>query len=323
MSEPEMDLPSSPQESPSLQDTAISWYVRVRNPELRRDEQRAFLRWLSADERHRHAFTEIEQLWGRLEMPARLLGGNGWYRARSKNRWLAWGSAAACLFMMLAASWHNPGALQRMQADYATRPGEQLQVALADGSQVFLDGDSALSFEEVGGERLATLIRGRAWFEVKRDEQHPFIARQGDFDVRVLGTSFSVDTHGKTRTVAVESGQVRVFWQQQPLVEKILTAGDQLRFLPDETALLDTSDTATLSAWRRGLFVFDQSPLVDVTRTMESILDRRIILSPGIAGMKITGVFQSSNPTAMIDGLVLSSGLKLMDIPLVGLYLYQ
>lgn len=315
-----MSEPATPRD---LNDIAIAWHVRVRNPALSRRERLEFTRWLSADPRHQAAYAEVDLLWESLAQPARTLGADGWHRRGTARRriWPAAMAAGLAMLMVLASWWHNPGLTARWQADYATRPGEQRQIQLADGSSVFLDGDSALSFTQNATTRQATLLRGRAWFDVVRNEDKPFLTRQGDLEVRVLGTSFTLDTHGDTRIVGVESGRVSVFWKNRALSEQALTPGQQLRFRPGQGAQLMAQDVSTLSAWRNGLFVFDRVTLADVAATMESALGQRLILSPALEAQEISGVFQAGNPSAMLDGLTQSAELRTRHIPGIGLYL--
>ena len=67
---------------------------------------------------------------------------------------------------------------------------------LADGTKVHLNSESKLRYPVTfrQAER-RVYLEGEAYFEVSRDEQHPFIVEGKDFAVQVLGTSFNVSNY--------------------------------------------------------------------------------------------------------------------------------
>lgn len=60
------------------------------------------------------------------------------------------------------------------------------------------------------GEERKVYVEGEAYFEVTRDEEHPFIVSVKNFDVRVLGTSFNVMSYDDefASSVTLLSGKV-------------------------------------------------------------------------------------------------------------------
>lgn len=83
--------------------------------------------------------------------------------------------------------------------------------ALPDGSTVVLGKGSELAFA-CGGNRRAANLSGIALFRVRRDEAAPFVVNAEDAQVRVLGTTFSVEHWpGEERVrTRVEQGHVRM-----------------------------------------------------------------------------------------------------------------
>ncbi|MFX9169461.1 FecR domain-containing protein, partial [Acinetobacter baumannii] len=89
----------------------------------------------------------------------------------SRRRWLAGGGLA--LAAGLAGLSLTPLAT-RLRADHATGVGERRDLALADGSHVLLNTDSALSVDYTADRRGVALQRGEAFFAVARDPARPF-----------------------------------------------------------------------------------------------------------------------------------------------------
>lgn len=87
------------------------------------------------------------------------------------------------------------------------------ETLLPDGSKVILKPGSSVEFPEVfaGRERLV-YMQGKAFFDVVKDQNRPFLVHAGELVVRVLGTSFTISELGGTAAteVAVMSGRVVV-----------------------------------------------------------------------------------------------------------------
>ena len=82
-------------------------------------------------------------------------------RLRSPGRWAAAASVLLLAGWILAAS----GLIDRWRADYTTVAGEQRRIALADGSIVILNTDSALALDFNDDRRGVRLLAGEAYFE--------------------------------------------------------------------------------------------------------------------------------------------------------------
>ncbi|WP_437883748.1 FecR/PupR family sigma factor regulator [Pseudomonas sp. LRF_L74] len=79
--------------------TAVSWYVRLQNPQLAASDRIEFRRWLDSDTQHVEAFSDVERLWQTLDAPSRRLGESGWYRP---SRWASvWQHLRAPLLVLL------------------------------------------------------------------------------------------------------------------------------------------------------------------------------------------------------------------------------
>jgi transmembrane sensor len=122
------------------------------------------------------------------------------------------------------------GGNDRMQLLTASTPrGGQYQITLPDGTRVWLNADSKISFpaQFIGKERKILLVSGEAYFEVAtsytslpgtspslrgRRTKQSFIVESNGQEVEVLGTHFNINAYsdeGSTKTTLLE-GSVRV-----------------------------------------------------------------------------------------------------------------
>lgn len=91
--------------------------------------------------------------------------------------------------------------------------GQKITFSLPDGTNVKLNSGSKLIFpkEFSSGERRVSLD-GEAFFEVVPNKSKPFIIQSNDASIKVLGTSFNVQSYPDDDhiVVAVKSGKVTV-----------------------------------------------------------------------------------------------------------------
>jgi transmembrane sensor len=94
----------------------------------------------------------------------------------------------------------------------ATFTGKQY-IKLPDGSSVLLNENSTLSYPTSYGEHSREVtLTGEGYFDVKSDQNLPFIVLTGNVKTKVLGTAFNVkaDPSQEEISVTVERGLVQV-----------------------------------------------------------------------------------------------------------------
>jgi transmembrane sensor len=155
------------------------------------------------------------------------------------NPGTAWAVAAAFLLLMVSALFlivrsrsdaSGIPALAAAQKVIVNTSDEVTEVFLKDGSRVFLEPHSKLSFSETfeGSQRLVAL-EGEAFFAVSRDSVRPFVVTTNEVITKVLGTTFSVSAFPNEDNVTIEviTGKVSVMTRKEKdnleLQETILT----------------------------------------------------------------------------------------------------
>jgi ferric-dicitrate binding protein FerR (iron transport regulator) len=149
-----------------------------------------------------------------------------------------------------------------------TGRGNQYEVVLPDGTKVWLDASSSITYPTAftGPERKVT-ITGEAYFEVAGNKSLPFIVAKDGMEVEVLGTHFNINAYGDepaVRTTLLE-GSVKVV---KDATEVLLHPGDQVRVRSDGTmnTVKDPDLVESAMAWRNGYFSFDQDDIQTVMR---------------------------------------------------------
>lgn len=151
--------------------------------------------------------------------------------------------------------------------------GGEYQLVLPDGSRVWLNSETELSYTVPfgPGERHVNL-KGEAYFEIASNKDKPFVVATASQKIEVLGTHFNVSayTDDQSTVTTLVEGRVKVEY----------TKGDkspEVKFLkPSDQLVLNTStfeaeinqvDTDAYTAWKDGRFVFK-------SETLESMLHK-------------------------------------------------
>ena len=203
----------------------------------------------------------------------------------ARPRWRPW-AAAASVALLLAASGvayqHYQAQLAGTAAPYSyeerTNPrGTKSKVLLADGTAVWLNADSHLWFPTAfAGPRREVYLEGEAFFDVKRNEQMPFIIHMGTNQVRVLGTSFNVKAYRDDEAVetAVVTGRVAFIRAATPAAA---AEPDTIYVVPDEKVVysktshelrIEQVNSRDYAAWNQRSLIFQSTPLSEVAKTL-------------------------------------------------------
>jgi transmembrane sensor len=127
-----------------------------------------------------------------------------------------WRVAAAAAVVLLAVSsyflqqYMRTGTFTSIDVLQASASGNEVnKVMLADGSIIWLKGNSTLTYpEEFSGHERQVALTGEALFEVAKDPRHPFVITCGHLTATVLGTSFSIKASDDNIEVLVLTGKV-------------------------------------------------------------------------------------------------------------------
>ncbi|MDN3667585.1 FecR family protein [Algibacter miyuki] len=91
------------------------------------------------------------------------------------------------------------------------RSDQVKKVNLIDGSIVFLNKNSELKYNNNFRGTRHLDLEGEAFFEIKRNENKPFIVKTQNIKTKVLGTSFNISDNDSIIKVTVATGVVEVF----------------------------------------------------------------------------------------------------------------
>lgn len=147
----------------------------------------------------------------------------------------------------------------------STPRGKECNVTLADGTRVWLNGESSIEFpSEFKGREREVRITGEAYFEVAHDPRRPFVVKSDYYSITVLGTTFNARAYSKTDAgVVLVEGSLKVA-APQGSSEQTLTPGTQATLRADGDILVAEVDTYPYIQRRNGFFYFDNESLLNI-----------------------------------------------------------
>lgn len=279
--------------------------------------------WLDASTAHQAAWNETQRITQVIQTAPPAFASQ-WERNKAvilpfvvrragRGAGIAALAAAAC-FAFIAA----PTLLLNLGADVSTGTGEMRSVQLADGSTMLVAPQSAVAFDIIkGGERQVRLLKGRAWFEVAPDRNHPFRVFAADTTTTVLGTGFEVNRAGESKaSVVVKHGHVRVSCDDQIGHVEELKAGDALDMQCDEPHSSRTRiDTAQIAAWTDSQIVASDRPVMEVIDALRPWQTGFIFtIGKGFADRRVTGVYDARQPAHVLQALALSQNMRVRNV---------
>lgn len=148
--------------------------------------------------------------------------------------------------------------------------GVQTKFVLPDGTTGFLNSGSYLKFPvNFKGDRTVTL-KGEAFFDVKRDEEHPFIVNTTNLQTKVLGTQFNVIAYENedSEEVILHEGKVEVY-NNSGTILNTLKPNQQL-VINTETSICKVSnvDSYQYVSWTEGKLIFRNESLQQVAKRL-------------------------------------------------------
>lgn len=159
----------------------------------------------------------------------------------------------------------------------ATPRGGQYQIILPDGTKVWLNASSSLSYPELfSGNKRTVRLSGEGYFEVAKNKAMPFHVETAAQDVEVTGTHFNINAYmddAVLKTTLLE-GSVNVHYSGK---SKMLQPGQQSRIgnaSPEINLLAVNTEEET--AWKNGLFQFSNASLKSILSQVERWYDVKV-----------------------------------------------
>jgi transmembrane sensor len=291
----------------TAEEEAAEWFSRMSSDKKSEADEHEFDAWLAENPENARAYTEFQRFWAELgafshaeeieeatEQSLKL--------GKPRLVWFAGGAgllaATAAAVTMFVAAPAEPTA-----TSYRTVAGQRSTINLADHSVIELGPNSQLVVRISDDERVAELVRGRAFFDVEHDANRPFLVRHEGREVRVLGTQFDVDTEGADLAVTLVQGSVRISDTRHN--RALATLAPNYAYVEHAgVARVAPVDAETESAWRYGRLVFTDVALGEALHELNRFSPQPIRLSEArLSNLRVSGTFRTGEVATTVAAL--------------------
>lgn len=293
-----------PEREADVRQQAALWLIELQedgdDPELRA----RWRRWHDASVEHRQAWQRVETFAGQLRaMPPALahaaLAPQAARRRTLKTLGLLLGAGAATWLTV------DHRELPVLLADQRTGPGQRRRLTLADGSQVDLNGDSALDIRFDGEQRRLFLQRGEIHVITAADPAgRPFYVDTVHGRAQPLGTRFTVRSDDSERShVAVHAGAVAIRPRLAASADGLVLAAGQQASFSERASEAPRPASENDAAWTRGMLVAEAMPLPAFVADLARLDGRRLSCDPALARLTVSGTYPLADPERVLGFL--------------------
>ncbi|TYP98161.1 FecR family protein [Tenacibaculum adriaticum] len=265
--------------------------------------------WINSVEYDEELFTKITAIYSHTvkQNPSVETAKNRFFntvRTPKKQKSSTWKNvfkyAAIIVVIISGAYTYQQLSKNTNQVIVTTSFGELKKIDLSDGSTVWLNASSQLSYNVKTPRTL--YLEGEAFFEVAKDKAHPFTVSTSDhIKVKALGTSFNVKSYLEnpiTETTLL-TGKVEVT-SDKHFEEKILMIpNDKVTFFrnSNEVVKFNMLKSEEDIAWREGKIQFKNKPFKEIANDFYIQFHVKITFeNKQIANSKFTGLFNKTTP---------------------------
>lgn len=213
-----------------------------------------------------------------------------------------------------------------------TKPSSRSKIQLPDGTQVWLNADSRLVYDEnFTGSLREVQLSGEAYFDVVKEKNHPFIIHTASIDIRVLGTAFNVRSYKneKITETSLFRGSVEITTHNNPERKIMLRPNEKLVIQNPQARAKNPADdgnaddmpvmtllklhiqkkdsSAAEILWMKNKLSFDGESLENVALKIERWYDVKVSISNNkLKTGKYTAVFENESLQEVMEALRLT-----------------
>lgn len=173
--------------------------------------------------------------------------------------------------------------------------GGKYDVTLPDGTRVWLNSSSSLSFPTsfVGKER-EVLLTGEAYFEVAKNKNKPFIVNvAGKQEVEVLGTHFNITAFDDDRDIntTLLEGSVKVKYND---TDVLIKPGQMAVNNFQKKLRVVDADIEEVMAWKNDMFIFNNENIASIMKKISRWYNVDVEFKGNTSGINFDGNYSRS-----------------------------
>ncbi|WP_075557858.1 FecR family protein [Parabacteroides timonensis] len=271
--------------------------------------------WLKEDRKNVEYYYQLEEIWSlRTELSKETIN-KGWEKVSAeimkrslsivppKRKSFIWLRYAAAMFIgiiIASAAWINlpvkekvPDQSVLVQNVVYNRTGVQ-SILLPDQSEVWINEHTKITYpEEFNGQKRIIALEGKAYFDIQKNKEKPFVVQIGEVEVEVTGTEFFVDSFSEEESlVTLITGGVNLNYKniEGKCISKVLIPGQQANINRQNGDIkITVVDTGYYVAWKDGTYRFTDETLEKIAGLLAKHFDLDFQISASLRNKRFTG----------------------------------
>lgn len=215
---------------------------------------------------------DVEKNWHQLH--ARM------HHHKQKNQLLTWirNIAAILLLPLLGLSaylYYQTNTLKSKSVgllETTTAYGVRTKITLSDGSEVWLNSGSTLSYpEHFTEDKRQVTLSGEAFFKVKSDKDHRFDVQTSDgITVSAYGTEFNVQAYAEEPDIkaTLAEGHIQIGQINQPASQELIPGEQAVYSRHTQQMQVRKANLLVETAWKDGKLVFRRTPMEEIAKQL-------------------------------------------------------
>lgn len=299
---------------------------RILNGEASPDEKASFFEGLKNDNNEQEIYYQVKSLWVRVTSHKTKVDVDSefdtlWQKIQKSEtktislyrKILQYAAVAIVLIGIgtlagyFLSTNHLSGELAAVQ-HYSSMKGSVSSLELADGTKVWLNSDTKLSycFDKKEKRRFAELS-GEAYFEVAHNDKYPFMVKVGELTIRDLGTTFNIKAYSDDQIVETSliEGKVDLLNAKNKIIMD-LQPGERATYYPAENKIETGSVSINvLNAWREGKFIVRDQKLEEIFKEISRWYDVKFQFeNESLKSQRFTGNLKKSTSLQSVMNII-------------------
>lgn len=195
--------------------------------------------------------------------------------------------AAAVILLFIGGSWLTHTLTLRKVSSQMTAlevpAGQRMKITMSDGSQVWLNAGTRIEYPAVFNRTERRIkLSGEAMFEVRHEQDYPFVVETFASEVTVLGTKFNVvaDEQYHRFSTSLLNGSVKVV-DRRTRETVYLRPNDRVKLI-NGRLVIDRIDDPVAMRWTEGLISLKDISFPELMTKFEKAYDVKIVIDRAV-----------------------------------------
>ena len=192
------------------------------------------------------------------------------YPEIKKTNWWRYVAAVLFCFMMSYVYWTKttPPKMQVAMQTLTIPVGQRAQLVLPDGTEVWANSGSKITYPSVFGDERNVKLEGEALFYVAKDDKHPFIVTANNYCVKALGTTFNVEAYKENSSiVTLLEGSVKVYEANKE--ENGVVLQPHYKLVCNGPLMSVEAASGDVIEWKDGMIVFTKQSMAEIIGVLQ------------------------------------------------------